>query len=102
MTEQSDSVQPASTTTANPLSTVLSELEIRVARIWADGLERADDIGADDNFFDLGGDSLSMTIVLFQVGDQFGVDLPQTALLEATSLRQFCAAIELARSESKA
>jgi acyl carrier protein len=101
MPEQSDTLLPTSMTAANTDSMVLSEVEARVAKIWAEALERSDVIGAEDSFFALGGDSLSMMIVLFQVGEQLGVELSQAALLEAPSLRQFCAVLEKARDESK-
>jgi acyl carrier protein len=77
-----------------------SDMETRVATIWASALERTDAIGPEDSFFDLGGDSLSMMIVLFQIGEQFGVELSQAAILDAPSLRQFSAVLEKARSES--
>jgi acyl carrier protein len=77
----------------------LSDLESRVARIWTDALERTDPIGPHDSFFALGGESLSMMIVLFQIGEQLGVELSQATLLEAASLRQFCAVVESARNE---
>jgi acyl carrier protein len=78
---------------------VLNELEARVAKIWADSLEHMEKIGPNDSFFDLGGDSLSMMIVLFQIGEQLGIELTQAELLQAHTLRQFCAVIEAARTD---
>jgi len=72
----------------------LTEIEVRVAKIWSAALERADVIGPADSFFDLGGDSLTMMLTLFQISEQFGVELSQAALMEAPSLREFCVVVE--------
>lgn len=100
MAERSDVLQPTSTAAANTQPMDLSEVETRVATIWANALERTNVIGPENSFFDLGGDSLSMMIVLFQIGEQLGVELSQAALLETPSLRQFCVVLEKARSNS--
>lgn len=46
-----------------------------LARIWQDilGLEA---IGVDQNFFDLGGHSISATLVAARVRREFGIELP--------------------------
>jgi len=43
-------------------------------------------IKADDNFFDVGGDSLAAMRFCAMVGEQHGIDLPLIALFEANSL----------------
>jgi amino acid adenylation domain-containing protein len=57
-------------------------LEELVAGIWAGvlGLER---VGADENFFDLGGHSLRATQVMSRLRQACGVDLPLRLLFEA-------------------
>jgi acyl carrier protein len=74
-------------------SAELSEFETKIANIWADALECADAIGPEDTFFSLGGDSLSMMIVLFQIEEQLKLEVPQVTLLEYPSLKEFCARI---------
>jgi acyl carrier protein len=74
-------------------SVKLSEFEARIAKIWADALECAESIGPEDTFFNLGGDSLSMMIVLFQIEEQLKLEVPQVTLLEYPSLKEFCARI---------
>lgn len=101
MPESNDALPDPSAVTANTNLLTLSTLETQVARIWADALERTDVIGPEDSFFDLGGDSLSMMIVLFQIGEQLGVELSQATFLDAPSLRQFCVLVESAREEPR-
>jgi amino acid adenylation domain-containing protein len=48
---------PESAATPRPVRTAGTDLERRIAGVWRDVL-RVDHIGADDNFFDLGGNSL--------------------------------------------
>jgi amino acid adenylation domain-containing protein len=51
-----------------------SETEMRLASIWAETLDRPE-IGRDDDFFDLGGDSLRGAVVAVQVHIALGVEL---------------------------
>jgi acyl carrier protein len=51
-----------------------TETEVLLANIWAESLELSD-IGRDDDFFDLGGDSLKGAVVAAQVHAALGVDL---------------------------
>ena len=54
--------------------------------IWRDLLS-VEHIGIDDDFFDLGGDSFSAAQMLLSVEQHFGVVLPTSVLLEATTVR---------------
>ncbi|MFJ8082383.1 amino acid adenylation domain-containing protein [Streptomyces sp. NPDC096205] len=69
-----------------------SPLEREVALIWTKvlGVQR---IGAADNFFDLGGDSLAVGKVLNRCRERFGVRLRARALFENPTLRGFAAAV---------
>lgn len=73
----------------------------QVGTIWAEALQREGEIGSQENFFDLGGDSLAMMIVVFRVNEEFGIELPEGVLLEAPSLESFCMAIDTARRSSR-
>ncbi len=55
------------------------------------GLEQ---IGIDDNFFLLGGNSLMGTQIIVRVAETFGVDLSLRVLFEAPTVRQLAAEIE--------
>ncbi|MEM9427118.1 MAG: beta-ketoacyl synthase N-terminal-like domain-containing protein [Pseudomonadota bacterium] len=67
------------------------EIERRLAGFWSDllGIEK---IGADDNFFDLGGHSLIAVRLFAQVKSVFAVDFPISILFEAPTIRK-CAAL---------
>lgn len=57
-----------------------------VVHVWAEVLN-VERIGVNDNFFDLGGHSLSATGVIFRLREAFRVDLPLRALFESPTPR---------------
>jgi len=67
-----------------------------LAGIWHEILE-VDQIGRDDEFFDLGGNSLGGLRMFARIHREFGVSLPLATLLQARSLRALAAAVEAAR-----
>ncbi|HCG1149049.1 TPA: pyoverdine non-ribosomal peptide synthetase PvdD [Pseudomonas aeruginosa] len=70
-----------------------SELEQRIAAIWAEilGVERA---GLDDNFFELGGHSLLATRVISRVRQEQQLDASLKALFERPVLEAFAQGLE--------
>jgi amino acid adenylation domain-containing protein len=56
-------------------------IEQRIAALWAEVLE-VEQIGIEDNFFDLGGHSLLLVRVHSRLGDLFGRKIPITALFQ--------------------
>ena len=62
-----------------------SPVEERLGSIWAEVLE-LDRVGLDDNFFALGGDSLSATQVVSRVSALFQVDLPLARVFREPTL----------------
>ncbi|MBX2977650.1 MAG: amino acid adenylation domain-containing protein [Flavobacteriales bacterium] len=62
--------------------------ELKMAGIWSAALN-TQGIGIHDNFFDLGGHSLIGIQVLSQVAQQFGRQLPLSALFEAPTIAEF-------------
>jgi len=70
-----------------------TELEKLVVRHWADvlGLDR---VGAHDNFFDLGGDSLLMVQMGGRLRDELSVDLSVKKLFENLTVTQLAREIE--------
>lgn len=61
----------------------LNEIEIKLRFIWSELLKLpAEQIGLDDDFFSLGGDSLSVTSMTFMINKSFGkiVGVPQVFL----------------------
>ncbi|QRN99308.1 amino acid adenylation domain-containing protein [Archangium violaceum] len=70
-----------------------SDIEQRVAALWRERLGVAH-IGRDDNFLDLGGNSLMAAQLLTQLRETFGVQLPLSDLFEATTIATLSARIE--------
>jgi hypothetical protein len=68
-------------------------LEKVLARIWMDILGVAE-VGALDNFFDLGGHSLAATRVVTQLQDVFPLEVPLRTLFEAPVLAELAARLE--------
>ena len=65
-------VEPAPAPEAGPLA--LTAIEAQVAKIWSEVLGRA--VGPDDDFIELGGDSLRATVATARVAAALGVALP--------------------------
>jgi len=68
-------------------ATMLSALEQAVAKSWRSVL-RAQDIGPDDNFFDLGGDSLQLLAVHSNLQKTLDVEVAVVDLFEFTTVRR--------------
>ncbi|GII04685.1 non-ribosomal peptide synthetase [Planobispora takensis] len=71
-------------------STASEEL---VHEVWCEVLGR-EDLGIDDDFFDVGGHSLLGTRVIARICSEIGVDLPLNALFTARSIRRLAAVVE--------
>lgn len=76
----------------------LTPTEEAVAAIWSKVLGRF--VGHADDFFDVGGVSLSAMIVVGRVNAHFGTVLPPRALFERSSLTGFAALVDGARREA--
>ncbi|HST59750.1 MAG TPA: SDR family NAD(P)-dependent oxidoreductase, partial [Longimicrobium sp.] len=79
-------------TTAAPYVEPRSELEHTLADLYGRvlGIDR---VSADDDFFDMGGDSLLATQLLSAINEQFQVELPLRALFEATTPARLALAV---------
>ncbi|MGE5735587.1 MAG: non-ribosomal peptide synthetase, partial [Acidobacteriota bacterium] len=60
--------------------------ELRLAHIWEDVL-RVGKVGIDDNFFEIGGDSLSATRAFARANNEFGMALTLREMLERPTIR---------------
>lgn len=58
-----------------------TDLEIRIAGLWRDTLN-IDEIGTQDDYFDLGGDSLMATNLFLEIEQSFGLRLATSEILE--------------------
>ena len=71
----------------------LSETENIVSQIWSEVLQQ-ETIKPENNFFELGGDSLMTIIVMFQVNDKLKVNMPPYTISQSPTLREFCYKID--------
>jgi acyl carrier protein len=67
-------------------------IESKLTQIWADLLS-LDRVGIDDNFFDLGGHSLTATQLVSRIISQFRLDLPLQALFQSPTVAEMAAVI---------
>jgi thioesterase domain-containing protein/acyl carrier protein len=75
-----------------PVETVLADTYAR--------LLGHDNVGIDDGFFDLGGNSLQAMRLITRIDDELSVDLPITAVFLTPTVRRLAARIERARGGS--
>jgi acyl carrier protein len=69
-----------------------NEVETKLSQIWGAVLI-LDQVGVDDNFFDLGGNSLAGAAVIARVQDVFGVQLPVSELFTSPTVAQLSESI---------
>jgi amino acid adenylation domain-containing protein len=66
------------------------ELEEKLARMWK-AILRRETVGRDDNFFDLGGDSLLLTTLHLQLQGELQRTIPVTDLFQFSTIRSLAA-----------
>ncbi|MFP5285863.1 MAG: phosphopantetheine-binding protein, partial [Thermoanaerobaculia bacterium] len=69
-----------------------NEIEEELARIWSHLLQ-CERVGANDNFFNLGGHSLLVVQLATRIRETFGVDVPLQRIFEASTLAELGLAI---------
>ncbi|MEU4641565.1 SDR family NAD(P)-dependent oxidoreductase [Micromonospora sp. NPDC023814] len=74
-----------------------TELEMTIARVWQDGLGVAE-VGVDDDFFALGGNSLVAVQLIAAMRKATGVRLPMRSLFETPTVAGIAARIEEMRA----
>ncbi|MCP4154465.1 MAG: AMP-binding protein, partial [bacterium] len=68
--------------------------EKKLTEIWASILElKKEEIGIDDNFFDIGGHSLRGTVMASKIHKEFDVKLPLTEIFKKNSIRTLAGTI---------
>ncbi|WP_419799284.1 MAG: non-ribosomal peptide synthetase [Terasakiella sp.] len=70
-----------------------SETEITLQEIWQEILEK-DPIGIDDNFFDIGGHSLSATRIMSRIRNKIALELPFHSLFDNPTIARLAHVIE--------
>ena len=76
-----------------------TELEKTIAQVWRDGLG-VTDVGVDDAFFALGGNSLVAVQLIAAMRKATGVRLPMRSLFETPTVAGLAARIEELRAEA--
>ena len=76
----------------NPFVGPSTPVEEKLVKIWAEVLGQ-DQVGVQDHFFDLGGDSLLASLVISRVIRTFQVELPLRSLFESPTVADMAAAI---------
>jgi thioesterase domain-containing protein/acyl carrier protein len=82
---------PTSSTPASAVLAPRNNLEFRLLKLWERVLNRSQ-IGVDENFFDLGGDSLTACQLLAGIEQALDLTLPMSALFEAPTIERLAAA----------
>jgi amino acid adenylation domain-containing protein len=87
-----------------PVETAVTPTEEALTRIWARVLNRpVEGIGTADDFFDIGGTSLSAAIMLWNIDRDLDTDLPLSAPTERRTIAELAALIdELATGDGPA
>src|SRR5207302_2428724 len=75
-----------------------TDLQRTLAAIWQEGLG-VTQIGLDDDFFELGGNSLVAVQLASRVRDKFRIQLPLPTLFESPTVRLLSEAVEAALLE---
>jgi len=71
-----------------------------VASIWAEVLKR-DDLGVEDNFFDIGGHSLLATQIASRLREHFQLSVPVRAIFESPSVAELAKRMDTTRREEQ-
>ncbi|MFI6440749.1 amino acid adenylation domain-containing protein [Streptomyces sp. NPDC050759] len=88
---------PVADAVERPAAGFATATQERVARIWSEVLG-AEVVTAEDDFFQLGGDSLLALRTLCALRRAFGVDLPLITLFAATTVEELAHRVDLAAS----
>lgn len=88
---------------ASPLTSPpsLTTMERRVAEAWREVLGLRE-VGPDDNFFDVGGDSLSAARLSGLLTERFGISLPVIEVFQFSTLREMAGHCSGSRNEGTA
>ncbi|NDI46792.1 SDR family NAD(P)-dependent oxidoreductase [Goekera deserti] len=90
---ESLSAVPTVSPAAAPVPAPRRSAEETIRAIWME-LLGIDDVGMDDDFFELGGDSLVALRVLARIREETGTELPFDDLFEAPTVRELAVSVE--------
>ncbi len=75
-----------------------TETQRVVAAIWADVLKKGS-FELDDDFFEIGGNSMTATLVTYGLRDKFGVEFPLMLIFENATVVELAEAIDESRAD---
>jgi acyl carrier protein len=78
---------------SNPYAAPRTETERSLAEIWRTVLSM-DVVGIDDDYFDLGGDSLMAAVLFGMIETSLGFSIPLGTLVEASTVRRLAEVID--------
>ena len=87
--------QDADTDLTDTYVTARTPVEEMLCGIWASWLE-VEQVGVEDNFFEVGGHSLLATAVISQVREVFGVEIPVSSVFDKPTVKELARQIEIA------
>jgi acyl carrier protein len=65
-----------------------TQLEKTIARVWKDTLE-LESVGVNDSFFELGGNSMEIVIIINQLRKELTMEIPVTAMFMYRTITDF-------------
>lgn len=75
-----------------------NETEEQLARMWQQVLE-VEQVGVEDNYFELGGDSITATQLISRINDAFSVNLSLSAFFDAPTVADMALLIVQGQAE---
>lgn len=79
----------------------LTGTEHQVAELWTEVLQTSQPPEPDDDFFALGGNSMTMVMLEYRLQEQFSIEFPAGVLLGAPTLRELSALVDAELSTSR-
>ncbi|HZP44650.1 MAG TPA: HAD-IIIC family phosphatase [Candidatus Binataceae bacterium] len=96
--ELSERVQPRARISPRPPVPPANDTERRLLALWED-LLHVKGLGVEDNYFEIGGNSLLSVRLIAEISRRFGAMLPLTMVLEAPTVRELALRIDHPRPQ---
>lgn len=76
-----------------PYSAPRTATEQKISEIWRDALTM-DQVGIDDSYNDLGGDSTTAAIIFAMIEESFAIRIPMATLINAPTIAQLAPLVD--------
>ena len=76
-----------------PYAAPRTETEGKIAEIWRDALAM-DEVGVDDSYNDLGGDSTTAAIIFALIEETFGIKIAMATLIDAPTVARLAPMVD--------